>query len=93
MKTLYGITEAAVALGMNPARLKRWCDYGYYDPDYCVVLGKKTYRLFSNTDLENLEVALGRVGKVTPLRDVFHTVFTADEFRVEGDTIYIGDNV
>lgn len=81
MKTLYGMTEAAGMLGMNPARLKRWCDYGYYEPDYCVVLGKKTYRLFSDRDLDNLTEALRKAETIKPLSDVFHIVLTNEDFE------------
>jgi len=37
MTTIYATAEAARQLGMNPKRLKRWLDYGYFEPDYRAV--------------------------------------------------------
>ena len=71
METLYGTVAAARLLQMNPARLKRWCDYGHYEPDFHAVLGNKEYRLFSERDIEILAQILGKVDNGTQLREVF----------------------
>lgn len=72
MATLYGTTAVARLLNMNPARLKRWCDYGHYEPDFKAVLGNKEYRLFSERDVEILAQILGKVNDGTPLRQIFN---------------------
>lgn len=71
MATLYTTTAAARLLSMNPARLKRWLDYGYFEPDFTAVTGGSEYRLFSEQDIDILRDILGRIDKGIPLGKAF----------------------
>lgn len=56
MEILYSTTTAARMLGMNPSRLKRWVDFGYYSPDAEAVLGETSEVLakcFENASQHN----------------------------------------
>jgi DNA-binding transcriptional MerR regulator len=67
MQTVYSTTAAARMLDMNPARLKRWLDFGYFEPDFRAVVGSGNYRLFSEEDIRILREILGRIGEGIPL--------------------------
>jgi DNA-binding transcriptional MerR regulator len=71
METLYGTKAAARLLTMNPARLKRWLDYGYFVPDFRAISGSTEYRLFSERDIQILRDILGRIEEGTPLGKAF----------------------
>ncbi len=71
MQTVYSTMAAARLLDMNPARLKRWLDHGYFDPDFRAVLGSGEYRLFSEQDIQLLREILGRIGEGIPLGKAF----------------------
>ncbi len=72
MTTLYTTTAAAKLLSMNPARLKRWLDYGYFEPDFTAVTGSSEYRLFSEQDIQILQDILGRIEEGMPLGKAFN---------------------
>ena len=71
METLYGTTAAARLLTMNPARLKRWLDFGYFVPDFRAISGSTQIRLFSERDIQILRDILGRIEEGTPLGKAF----------------------
>ncbi len=71
MTMIYGTVEAARRLGMKPNRLRRWLDYGYFEPDYRAVLGKVEYRLFSDRDIAILTEILGRIDDGVPVGRAF----------------------
>lgn len=73
MATLYTTTAAARLLSMNPARLKRWLDYGYFVPDFKAISGSTEYRLFSEQDIQILRDILGRIDDGIPLGKAFDT--------------------
>lgn len=74
MATLYTTTAAARLLSMNPARLKRWLDYGYFVPDFKAISGSTEYRLFSEQDIQILRDILGRIDDGIPLGKAFDTM-------------------
>ena len=78
MATLYTITAAARLLNMNPARLKRWLDYGYFVPDFKAVSGTTEYRLLSKQDIQILRDILGRIDDGIPLGKAFDTMEVID---------------
>jgi DNA-binding transcriptional MerR regulator len=69
--TIYGTIEAAKRLGLNPKRLRRWLDFGYYETDYRAVLGKGEYRLFSDPDIAVLKEILGKIEAGVPVGRAF----------------------
>jgi len=71
MTTLYTTKAAAGLLIMNPARLKRWLDYGYFVPDFKAISGSAEYRLFSERDIQILRDILGRIEDGIPLGKAF----------------------
>ena len=71
MATLYSTTAAARLLNINPARLKRWLDYGYFVPDFKAMSGSAEYRLFSEQDIHILRDILERIEKGVPLGKAF----------------------
>ena len=74
MEILYGTTTTARMLDMNPNRLKRWLDYGYYSPDAKAIIGDSEYRLFSERDVKMLEEILGRIDDGMSVGDAFEEV-------------------
>jgi len=71
MTTLYTTTAAARLLIMNPVRLKRWVDFGYFVPDFRAISGSTQIRLFSERDIQILRDILGRVDEGMPLGQAF----------------------
>ena len=59
---------------MNPARLKRWLDYGYFITDSKAVSGSTEYRLFTEQDIHILRDILGRLDDGIPLGKAFETM-------------------
>ena len=71
MTQVFTTSSAAKLLGISPKRLKRWLDYGYYEPDYVAAAGKSEYRLFSERDIEILREILNRIDDGCPLGKAF----------------------
>jgi DNA-binding transcriptional MerR regulator len=69
--TLYGTVEAAKRLGLNPRRLKRWLDYGYFEAAYLAVFGRGRYRLLSEEDLAALQQIIERIDQGVPVGEAF----------------------
>ena len=68
---------------MNPVRLKRWVDFGYFVPDFRAISGSTQIRLFSERDIQILRDILGRVDGGMPLGQAFDQ--RANEYEWEID--------
>jgi len=68
---LYGPTAAAKLLNLNPRRLRRWLDFGYFKPDFKAMSGDTEYRLFSERDIQILREIIGKLEDGTPLGKAF----------------------
>jgi len=71
MEIYYGTSSVARTLNINAPRLKRWIDYGFFQPQCRAVLGDTEYRLFSEQDIEALKVIVDRIQGGMSIREAF----------------------
>ena len=78
MKTLYSATAAARLLGINPARLQRWLNYGHFQPEYRALLGDVEARLLTEEEIERLREVTDLINSGTPVQKAFAQISVND---------------
>jgi len=71
METLYSATAAARLLGINPARLQRWLNYGHFKPAYRAMLGDVEARLLTEEQIRSLKGVTDLIKGGVPVQKAF----------------------
>ena len=71
MNTLYSVTAAARMLHLNPARLQRWLNFGYFKPEHTAFLGYTEARLFTEEEIEHLKAVVELIDSGMPVQKAF----------------------
>jgi hypothetical protein len=72
MSIFYSYTAVARQLSLNPAKLKRWCDYGLVKTQHKALLGDTLARLFTEEEIRSLKTAVELMETGTGLHEAFH---------------------
>ena len=78
MKTLYSATAAARLLGINPARLQRWLNYGHFEPEHRALLGDVEARLLTEDEIERLKGVTDLINGGVPVQKAFAQMNSQD---------------
>jgi hypothetical protein len=82
METLYSATAAARLLGINPARLQRWLNYGHFKPAYRAMLGDVEARLLTEQEIQSLKKVMDLINGGVPVQKAFAQITTKDAAKI-----------
>ncbi|MCA1962308.1 MAG: helix-turn-helix domain-containing protein [Desulfomonile sp.] len=79
MSTFYSYTAVARQLDLNPAKLKRWLDFGHFKTRHTALLGDTEARLFTESDIAQLKRAVDFIEYGYGLAEAFSLAREAKE--------------
>jgi len=79
MNTLYSVTAAARMLRLNPARLQRWLNNGYFIANHIAFLGDTEARLFTEEEIEHLKAVIDLIESGIPVQKAFRQINASKE--------------